>query len=669
MNRSTLHSSTSRWSAGAVLAVLVAVWIGIVLIAVVVVRHLEDSVLAVAGQGLARSAASLGESISRVVYEHAMQARTMAQAAPLRHAGVESAVEYVRSVQAALPEYMHVDVLDALGRVVAASDPVKAGAEEGEMPWVRAMRQMERFEGRHVEMFDRAGRTLIFPSPIMGDEGNVIGAVVLRVDLRSLEFLFDAARRSSAGTHEGTGLVEYRLLDENGTVLYEAGVTRSGRFDAGLMVDRVPTGSPRPGYRYDVHPERAVPTVTGYALVNRYGNVEHAAPGMQWVVTARMDRRNIVAPFHRRIERLMGWGAAALAGVLAVLAWLITRLQRTLRPEIATMTQVPPPVSPVSPPRRGPPIAESAPKEGRPESEAIAHTDLPALAPAAWEGLKHWVRLADVNRVALFKNHQGEGGTQWASRRYEWIGRGEVARSEWSQWFSWSLRAKGFGRWEETLSRRQVVSGAVDSFPEVEATALRSCGIRNVVVVPLFVRDEWWGFVEFDHCLSEREWSDAEVQGLIGGAAVLEAAIAAADEHEFQRIPRVLDGVLESTTDGVLVVDADGRVVNFNQRLVAMWRMPDAVAGARTIDEVTEWMMRHLKVPELLLRTVNELDAAPETESYDILELLDGRLIERVSAPHHDGARIDGRIWTFRELTTAADAMKGAGSPTEERTS
>ena len=61
------------------------------------------------------------------------------------------------------------------------------------------------------------------------------------------------------------------------------------------------------------------------------------------------------------------------------------------------------------------------------------------------------------------------------------------------------------------------------------------------------------------------------------------------------------------------------------------------------------WMMRQLKSPDVLLRTMSELGGEPEAESYDILELQDGRMVERLSKPRKEGDRYDGRIWTFRE--------------------
>jgi PAS domain-containing protein len=193
------------------------------------------------------------------------------------------------------------------------------------------------------------------------------------------------------------------------------------------------------------------------------------------------------------------------------------------------------------------------------------------------------------------------------------------------------------------------VSGTVASFPPAEAAALMSCGIHTVFVVPLFVRGEWWGFVEFDHCFTDRVWSDPELRGLRIVVDLMQTVIQQAGEARLQELLATIDTVLESTADAILVVDGEGNLVTFNQRLVSMWNMPDAVTESRLTEEIMGWMMRQLKVPDVLLRTMSELGSEPDAESYDILELQDGRMVERLSKPRKDGDRCDGRLWIFRE--------------------
>ena len=269
-----------------------------------------------------------------------------------------------------------------------------------------------------------------------------------------------------------------------------------------------------------------------------------------------------------------------------------------------------------------------------------------------WESVRHWIRLTEVNRVGLFETHRGEDGALWASRRYEWMGLGAVGKAEWSQWFSWSLREKGFSRWEEMLSAGQVIYGRVEEFPESEQRALSSCGVHTVVVVPVFVRHSWWGFIEFDHGLGKREWTTQEVVELKTFAWRLSAMFRniEGDKH-LQRLLLELDATLEFTADGLLVVNDQGHVMSLNQRLLSMWDIPGSVGESRTTNQILALMKERLATPDALLRTISELDCQPDVESYDILELKDGRTIERFSRPKREGDQLLGRVWSFHEVT------------------
>ena len=620
-------------------------------------RNIEGYLVDLAGRGLAQSAIALAESLNRTLFEHSLQSRTIAQNPLLRRADPDALAAYLRNLKAVWPEYMSLAVIDADGRITAASDSSQVGLNVDQHERYKTLWEGGRLDFHGRDVVQHAGRLMLFSSPMIGDEGQFLGVVVLQVGLQSLEFLLDAVRRSAGLRSSGTS-VEYMLIanggDSNdGLVLYDSVQDRPAEERRTRMGATMLSAFVNSGYREELHPERKVPVVTGYAPVSRYGQI----PKWQWTVVVRMDREAILMPFHRLVESLMIWGGMGLLVFISVLLWIIGRLRMASESEAPRSVRAGVPAAASAEVRQ--PLRHAGQDTGRPTSLRNAEPaqtaaprsspDTAVFDPKRWEELRRWVRVAEVNRVCLFKNHR-EDGELWASRRYEWIGLGEVARTEWSQWFSWSLRAKGFSRWEQTLAQGQVISGAVATFPPAEATALMSCGIHTVFVVPLCIRGEWWGFVEFDHCFTERIWSEPEQQGLRSMVELLQTVIQqGSSEADLQRLLAIIDTVLESTADGILVVDGDGTLVNFNQRLVSMWNMPDAVTESRLTDEIMGWMMRQLKVPDVLLRTMSELGGEPEAESYDILELQDGRMVERLSKPRKEGDRCDGRIWIFRE--------------------
>ncbi|MGH7556129.1 MAG: GAF domain-containing protein, partial [Longimicrobiales bacterium] len=123
----------------------------------------------------------------------------------------------------------------------------------------------------------------------------------------------------------------------------------------------------------------------------------------------------------------------------------------------------------------------------------------------------------------------------------------------------------------------------------------------------------------------------------------------------------LLRATLESTADGILVVDRDGRVAGFNQRFLELWKIPDFVATGGDDSKLLSYVVDQLIDPKGFLGKVKQLYADPRTESFDIIAFRDGRVFERYSRPQRLGGEVVGRVWSFRDVTArilAEDALR-----------
>jgi len=122
-------------------------------------------------------------------------------------------------------------------------------------------------------------------------------------------------------------------------------------------------------------------------------------------------------------------------------------------------------------------------------------------------------------------------------------------------------------------------------------------------------------------------------------------------QREASRSFSLLRATLESTADGILVVDLDGKILSFNQKMADMWEIPPEIFASGDDQRAINAALEKLVHPDDFMSKVMELYRHPEEASYDVLELKDGRIFERYSQPQRIDDLAVGRVWSFRDVT------------------
>jgi PAS domain S-box-containing protein len=222
------------------------------------------------------------------------------------------------------------------------------------------------------------------------------------------------------------------------------------------------------------------------------------------------------------------------------------------------------------------------------------------------------------------------------------------------------LKAERYPRYFRALSESRTIDAA-DALndsrtSEFREDYLKPLGIVSMLDVPIRLHGRVAGVVCHEHVGSPtRRWSMDEQEFAASIADLVSLALEAAErvkvERELEKNFSLLRATLESTADGILVVDMDGRIVSFNQKFVQMWRIPEAVLRTRDDDRAISFVLEQLKDPEAFLEKVRDLYAHSDSESFDVLDFKDGRVFERFSQPQRVGGKSVGRVWSFRDVT------------------
>ncbi len=123
-------------------------------------------------------------------------------------------------------------------------------------------------------------------------------------------------------------------------------------------------------------------------------------------------------------------------------------------------------------------------------------------------------------------------------------------------------------------------------------------------------------------------------------------------QSEASRSLSLLRATLESTADGILVVDLNGKILSFNQKVADMWGIPPEVFASGDDQRAINMALEKLVNPADFVAKMMELYRHPEETSYDVLGLKDGRTFERYSQAQLIDDVPVGRVWSFRDVTS-----------------
>ena len=121
-------------------------------------------------------------------------------------------------------------------------------------------------------------------------------------------------------------------------------------------------------------------------------------------------------------------------------------------------------------------------------------------------------------------------------------------------------------------------------------------------------------------------------------------------EQEIRRALTVMRATLESTVDGILVTDDQGKITAFNERYIDIWNVPRESVQASPASHLWKLASHNFVEPQPFMVRIEEVTASGQ-ESFDLLALKDGRIFERYSKVLAVEGQSGGRVWSFRDVS------------------
>jgi PAS domain S-box-containing protein len=159
---------------------------------------------------------------------------------------------------------------------------------------------------------------------------------------------------------------------------------------------------------------------------------------------------------------------------------------------------------------------------------------------------------ANMDRAYIFKHQTAAEGSIITSQIAEWVAEGISAHLDNPLLQNIPVNQRGWEAWHSALMSGEVVAQHTRQFPLHVQEFLKTQDIQSLAAAPIFVGQNTWGYIGFDICQSEREWSQVEMDALKAAAETLGAAIERKlDEEALHQSEERLRLALSSTGTGI----------------------------------------------------------------------------------------------------------------------
>ena len=114
----------------------------------------------------------------------------------------------------------------------------------------------------------------------------------------------------------------------------------------------------------------------------------------------------------------------------------------------------------------------------------------------------------------------------------------------------------------------------------------------------------------------------------------------------------LFNAALESTADGIMIIDGNRKITRYNRKFVDMWQIPKEFLSTKRIKPVLNFMVTQLVQPKTFFSIIKKSYRRPEEVSVNTIHLINGHFYELYSQPQKIGSEVVGRVWTFRDVTS-----------------
>jgi K+-sensing histidine kinase KdpD len=125
------------------------------------------------------------------------------------------------------------------------------------------------------------------------------------------------------------------------------------------------------------------------------------------------------------------------------------------------------------------------------------------------------------------------------------------------------------------------------------------------------------------------------------------------------------NATLDSTADGILVMNPDGTIRAYNQRLTTVLDLPAGLIEDKDAKKILDYTAGRMVDPSRFRDLMTAITQNPDKEVIKVLKTIDGNVYELHTLPERMGSTVIGQVLNFRDITEqkhAEEAIRIANS-------
>ena len=287
-------------------------------------------------------------------------------------------------------------------------------------------------------------------------------------------------------------------------------------------------------------------------------------------------------------------------------------------------------------------------------SSTLLQSDVDSFERDLLHSMGLMAEAVDADRVYIWKNSV-KNGKLYCTQLYEWSEGAEPQQNkDFTLDASYDDRLPG---WEKTLSQGNCLNGIVRKLSANEQAILSPQGILSILVAPVFLQEQFWGFVGFDDCHRERVFSKNEELILRSANLIIANAIIRNNVTKDARATAAqLEAVVSNYPGIIWCVNSAGIITLFNGTYLKKLGLEPGLFSGNTLE--------HVRHNSRYLESIANIEKTFVGGGQEWISEIDGRVYHARTTPIYDErgqvTQIAGGFDDITELIRLQEELKVA---------